>query len=86
MSNIAKLEEVIKKHTQSEVGKKLYEILKKIWDRKEFIAYQLIALKTDANKQKLIDYIEQYDITDSSDVGDLTDCIVDGVEPEFEEE
>ena len=32
------------------------------------------------------DYIEKYGITDSSDVGALTDCILDGVKPEFEEE
>lgn len=86
MSNMGKMEELIKKYTQSEIGKKLYDLLISIENDKEFAALELSCLKTDENKQKLIDYIEKYDVDDPSDVSDLTDCILDGVEPEFEED
>ncbi len=81
-----KIEELIKKHTQSEVGKKLYDLLISIEDDQEFAAFELARLKGDENKQKLIDYIGQHDITDPSDVTLLTEDIMDGIEPEFEEE
>ncbi len=57
-----------------------------IEDDPEFATLELVSMKSDENKQKLIDYIEKYDITDPSDVTLLSLDILDGVEPEFEEE
>ena len=81
-----KIKELKKKHTQSEIGKRLYDLLISIEDDPEFATLELVSMKSDENKQKLIDYIEKYDITDPSDVTLLSLDILDGVEPEFEEE
>ena len=81
-----KIEEWKKKHTQSEIGKKRYDLLISIEDDQEFATLELVSMKSDENKQKLFDYIKKYDITDPSDVTLLSLYILDGVEPEFEEE
>ncbi len=80
------MELIKREQVPTETGKKLYDILVKIWSDGDFVYCNLAVLKGDRNKQKLIDYIEQHDITDPSDVNELTDCILDGVEPEFEED
>lgn len=85
MSDTTRIEEFIKTHTQSETGKKLYDLLISIEDDQEFAALELVRLKNDERKQKLIDYIERYNIIDPSDVTLLTEDIMDGMEPEFEE-
>ena len=80
------MELIKREQVPTETGKRLYDKLVAIWPQGDFVYANLSRLRGDEKKQKLIDYIELYDITDSSDVGDLTDCILDGVEPEFEEE
>lgn len=79
------MELIKREQVPTETGKRLYDKLVKIWENGNFVYGTLGVLKGDENKQKLIDYIEKYDITDSSDVESLTICIVDGVEPELEE-
>ena len=79
------MELIKREQVPTETGKRLYDKLVEIWSDGDFVYCNLAVLKGDQNKQKLIDYIEQHDITDPSDVNELTDCILDGVEPEFEE-
>lgn len=64
-------------------GKKLYDLLIKIWDDPEFVRGTLEELKGDEKKQRLIDFIEQYNIDDSDDVIELSMDIADGVIPEI---
>lgn len=61
------LDEIIKRHTQTEVGKALYTLLKMSFDDKEFIAGTLSDLETDSDKQKMVDYISTGHF-DSSDI------------------
>ena len=64
----------------------LYKILVNIENREDFLLYCLDTLETEEKRQKLLNYIKEYDITDSGDVLELVDCIEEGVEPEFEDE
>ena len=80
------MELIKREQVPTETGRRLYDKLVEIWADGEFVYYCLGVLKGDKNKQKLIDYIKLYDIDDSSDVILLTLDILDGVEPEFEEE
>ena len=80
------MELIKRERVPTETGKRLYDILVEIWPNGDFVYCTLAQLSGDENKQKMIDYIEQYDITDSSDIMLLSLYIVDGVEPEFEEE
>lgn len=80
------MELIKREQVPTKTGKRLYDILVKIWPDGDFVYCTLAVLNGDQNKQKLIDYIEKYNVNDSSDVGDLTDCILDGVEPELNDE
>lgn len=80
------MELIKREQVPTETGKRLYDKLVEIWADGDFVYFNLGALKGDENKQKLIDYIEQHNITDPSDVTLSTFCILDGVEPEFEED
>ena len=71
------MELIKREQVPTETGKRLYDKLVEIWPQGDL---------GDANKQKLIDYIKKHDISDPSDVTLLTLDILDGVEPEFEEE
>ena len=62
----------------------LYKKLVSIENREPFLLY-CYTLDTEDKRQKLLYYINEYDITDSGDVLELVDCIEDGIEPEFEE-
>lgn len=64
----------------------LYKVLRNIWDNDRFVFCSLCNLDTEEKRQKLLNYIKEHDITDSGDVGELVDCIEDGIEPEFEDE
>ena len=64
----------------------LYKILVNIENREDFLLYCLDTLETEEKRQKLLNYIKEYDITDSGDVLELVDCIEEGVEPEFDDE
>lgn len=61
-------------------GKKLYDLLLKSWDDPEFIYCTLSTLRGDKNKQKLIDLIEQENITDSDTIILAADDIAEGIE------
>ena len=79
------IEELIEKGTQTPTGKKLYDVLTKISSQRSWLAYNLNLNDTDERRQKLMDYIERYGITDSDDVRQITEYLEDGIEPEFEE-
>lgn len=64
----------------TETGKKLYDLLKDIWDDQEFIFGTLLELKGDEKKQKLIDFIEKEKVTSSDIVISASMDIADGLE------
>ena len=49
---------------KTETGRKLFDLLKKIWDDEDFIVGTLSEVKGDEKRQKLIDFIEKENITD----------------------
>ncbi len=53
---------------KTETGKKLYDLLKEIWDNEDFIVGTLAEVKGDKNRQKLIDLIEKDGITDDETI------------------
>ncbi len=53
---------------KTETGKKLYDLLKKIWNDNDFIGGVMANVKGDINRQKLIDLIEEDGINDSDTI------------------
>ena len=75
----------VKSFLEKQKGTDIYNKLSQINNTDNFLFYCLDTLDTEDKRQKLLDYINEYDITDSGDVLELVDCIEDGIEPEFEE-
>lgn len=46
------------KYIKTELDQKLYDLMKNVWDNEHFISHPFICLKTDEQKQKLIDALE----------------------------
>lgn len=74
------LDEAIKSKSQTETGQKLVKMLTDVWDDKEFILGCLVHLPTDEFKQKLIDFIEEENVTDSDVITLASIDIADGIE------
>lgn len=73
------IELLIKEKSNTPIGKKLVKLLTNIWNDKEFILGCLVDLKTDEQKQKLIDLIEIDGIDDSDTIILATLDIRDGL-------
>lgn len=77
----------------TDLDKQLVARLYKITDTTEsylddadlFVAQRFVFLDTQDMRKKLLDYIEQHDITDAQDVHEIECCILDQVEPELVE-
>lgn len=73
------LDEIIEKKSQTEIGQKIVKILTEVWDDKEFVLGCLVDLPTDELKQKLIDFINQENETDSDIIALASLDIADGL-------
>ena len=76
-------DELIEKGRKTPIGEKLYNILLGFCEDKGVIALALNQLETDKKKQRMIDYIEKYNIETDEDVDSLIDCIEENREPEI---
>lgn len=76
---------MIKKEINSPTAQKMHDALKAVWDNKEFICGNLQSLKTDEQKQKLLDILDEWEL-DSSEINLAVLDIADGIEPEIEED
>lgn len=65
---------------KTETGKKLYDMLKKIWNNEHFLIGVLATIKGDEKRQKLIDFIEQENITDDEIIVLAAGDIAEGIE------
>lgn len=65
---------------KTETGKKLYDMLKKIWNNEHFLIGVLATVKGDEKRQKLIDFIEQENITDDEIIVLAAGDIAEGIE------
>lgn len=65
---------------KTETGRKLFDLLKNIWDDEDFIVGTLSEVKGDENRQKLIDFIEEDNITDAEIIILASGDIADGIE------
>lgn len=65
---------------KTETGRKLFDLLKKIWDDEDFIVGTLAEVKGDEKRQKLIDFIEQENITDDEIIVLAAGDIAEGIE------
>lgn len=65
---------------KTETGKKLYDMLKKIWNNEHFLIGVLATVKGDEKRQKLIDFIEEENVTDSEIIVLAAGDIADGIE------
>lgn len=74
------LDALIEQKSQTDVGKQLVKLLTGIWDDKEFILGCLVDLPDDSQKQKLIDFIEEENETDSDVITLASLDIADGIE------
>lgn len=74
------LDALIEQKSQTDVGKQLVKMLTDIWDDKEFILGCLVDLPGDSQKQKLIDFIEEENETDSDVITLASLDIADGIE------
>lgn len=61
-----------------------FKVLQGIFSADDFLCYCCDLMDTEEKRQKLLDYIKKYDITDSGDVIEIVSCIDDGIEPELE--
>ena len=64
----------------TDTGKKLYDLLVKAWEDPEFIYGVLARLRGDTQKQKLIDFIEEENETDSDIITLASLDIADGID------
>jgi hypothetical protein len=74
------IESLIKEKSSTETGQELVKLLTNIWDDKEFILGCLVDLQTDEQKQKLIDFINEENETDSDVITLASLDIADGIE------
>ena len=74
------LDALIEQKSQTDVGKQLVKLLTGIWDDKEFILGCLVDLPDDSQKQKLIDFIEEENETNSDVIILAAMDIADGIE------
>ena len=65
---------------KTETGRKLFDLLKNVWDDEDFIVGTLSAVKGDEKRQKLIDFIEEENITDDEIIVLASGDIADGIE------
>ena len=65
---------------KTETGRKLFDLLKNIWDDEDFIVGTLSEVKGDEKRQKLIDFIEEENVTDSEIIVLAAGDIADGIE------
>ncbi len=70
---------LVRSKIKSYVTLRLVHRLQDIWDDSEFLLGALVILKTDAERQKLLDIIEKENITDPSKIVELELDIADGV-------
>ncbi len=49
---------MIEKYIKTDLDKKLYDLMKNVWDNEHFISHPFICLKTDEQKQKMIEALE----------------------------
>lgn len=65
---------------KTELDEKLLSLLLKSWEDEEFIVGVFQDLETDENKRKLIDFIEEENVTDSDVIILAAMDIADGIE------
>lgn len=65
---------------KTETGRKLFDLLKNVWDDEDFIVGTLSAVKGDEKRQKLIDFIKKENITDDEIIVLAAGDIADGIE------
>lgn len=65
---------------KTETGRKLFDLLKNIWDDEDFIVGTLLEVKGDEKRQKLINFIEEENITDDEIIVLAAGDIADGIE------
>lgn len=65
---------------KTEIGKKLYDMLKKIWNNEHFLIGVLATVKGDEKRQRLIDFIEEENVTDAELIVLAAADIADGIE------
>lgn len=65
---------------KTETGRKLYDLLVKIWDNDDFILGILATVKGDENRQKMINLIEKDGIVDDETLVLAARDIADGIE------
>ena len=62
------IQEIIKKNLNTPIAKKYYNMLKEILDEEHFLLSMLLDLKTDEQKQKMIDILEETGLTDTDEI------------------
>lgn len=67
-----------REQVKTEIGQKLYDLLRKCWNDDEFIAGVLLDVKSDEKKQQLIRAIEN-GMTDSDEINEYALDIRDGL-------
>lgn len=65
---------------KTETGRKLFDLLKKIWDNEDFIVGTLAEVKGDEKRKKMIDLIEKDNIKDPETLILAAGDIADGIE------
>lgn len=65
---------------KTETGRKLFDLLKNIWDDEDFIVGTLSEVKGDEKRQKLIDFIEEENVTDDEIIVLAAGDIADGID------
>lgn len=67
------------KYIKTELDHKLYDLMKNVWDNEHFISHPFICLKTDEQKEKLIEALED-GLTDTDKISLLVLYIKRGIE------
>ena len=62
------IQEIIKKNLNTPIAKKFYNMMKEICDEEHFLVARLLDLKTDEQKQKMMDILEETGLTDADEI------------------
>ena len=58
----------LNRENYSEIGKEVFDRLKKIWDQEDFLLCTMVYLDTDEKLQKMLDFLIRTGTTDSDEV------------------
>lgn len=79
------LDKLIKKYSPTKKAKKLRDVIFTMYNSKEFVLMMLYRLNTEEKRKRMLDFINEYNVTDSDKVAFASHYIEEDLEFELED-